>query len=217
MRGHHDVEKDTKLDPYLILGKAQFERFTQWLLSKEVKEATSLFIISPVPILHWTSSILNYLDFGSNKDDLMDEWGHETHHWERNQLLEATFKQINTSGKIVVFLSGDVHCAASFRLHHKNYPSAKVYQVTSSAISRKPAPKVSTIGIASNGTMEGNDLVFCEKLYSFAGSTNFAMIRVKTENNHPEITVDLYWPGNNSSDHTVPDNEEVTRKRLLFS
>ena len=43
MRGHHDVEKNkgkkTGLDPNILLGQAQFDRFTAWLDSADTKAA----------------------------------------------------------------------------------------------------------------------------------------------------------------------------------
>lgn len=208
MRGHHDVEKDKKQDPYILLGKAQFTRFTTWLASAGVKQAKAVFIVSPVPVVHWIDRLVNFADMGESKDDFMDEWGHESNHWERNALLEAVFKHADTSGKKIVFLSGDVHCASAFRLRHKSHPAAKVFQVTSSAISRKPAPGISKIGIASGGRMDGNDKVSFERLYAMAGYKNFAMFHVRLTDSADttEVLVDLCWPGG--------EEHEVTHKRL---
>ncbi len=55
MRGHHDVEKNkgkkNGLDPNIILGQAQFDRFTAWLASSEAQSAKVLFVVSPVPVV----------------------------------------------------------------------------------------------------------------------------------------------------------------------
>ena len=212
MRGHHDVEKNkgkkTGIDPNILLGQAQFDRFHAWLMSDTVNDAKALFVVSPVPILHWIDRLVNYASLGEAKDDFMDEWGHKTNWGERNRLLEAVFRQIDQSGRKLVFLSGDVHCASVFRLKHRKFPSARIYQVTSSAISRKPAPQLSLLGISSGGAMDGNKEVTCERLYALAGAKNFAMIRCKTPSFEAdvEIIVDLHWPGG--------EEGEVTRRRI---
>lgn len=214
MRGHHDVEKNKNKkknpDPYIILGKAQFERFTAWLGGEEAKNSKALFVVSPVPVVHWIDRLVNYADLGEAKDDFMDEWGHESNHWERDQLLGAIFKRVDKTGETVVFLSGDVHCASVFRMRHRRFPAAKVFQVTSSAISRKPAPKISLLGISSGGPMDGNKEVSCERLYALAGAKNFVLIRVRPSEgvNEAVVTVDLHWPGG--------EEGEVTRRRILL-
>ena len=215
MRGHHDVEKNkgkkTNLDPNILLGQAQYDRFTAWLDSAEAKNARVLFVVSPVPVVHWIDRLVNYVDLGEAKDDFMDEWGHETNWIERNQLLQTIFASIYKSGRKLVFLSGDVHCASVFRMQHRKFPAARVYQVTSSAISRKPAPKISLIGISSGGPMDGNKDVSCERLYALTGAKNFAMIRVRSldQENDAEVIVDLHWPGG--------EEGEVTKRRVVLS
>ena len=215
MRGHHDVEKNknkkTDIDPNIILGRAQVERFAAWLAGNEAKSAKVLFVVSPVPVLHWIDRLVNYVDLGEAKDDFMDEWGHESNWTERNQLLEMIFKRIDKSGRKLVFLSGDVHCASVFRMQHRKFPAARVYQVTSSAISRKPAPKISMLGISSGGAMDGNDDVSCERLYALTGAKNFAMIQVRSvyQGSESEVVVDLHWPGG--------EEGEVTKRRIVLA
>ncbi len=211
MRGHHDVEKNkgkkTQLDPNILLGQAQFDRFCAWLVSPEAKAARSLFVVSPVPVLHWVDRLVNYVDLGEAKDDFMDEWGHETNWKERNRLLDAAFGEIAKSGRPLVFLSGDVHCASVFRLRHRKFPAARVYQVTSSAISRKPAPKISLIGISSGGPMDGHPDVSSERLYALTGSKNFSLIRARAKDDgSAEVIVELHWPGG--------EDGEVTKRRM---
>ena len=210
MRGHHDVEKNkgkkaAEIDPCIILGAAQFKRFTDWLNGPEVESAAALVVVSPVPIMHWIDRLVNYADLGEAKDDFMDEWGHETNWNERNLLLDAIFRKIGKSGQTLLVLSGDVHCASAFRLKHRKYPGAKLYQVTSSAISRKPAPGISLLGISSGGTMDGNKDVTSERLFALAGNKNFAMVSI----NGAEIVVELYWPGDNEG--------EVSKRRLVLA
>jgi alkaline phosphatase D len=95
-------------------------------------------------------------------------------------------------------------------MQHRKFPAARVYQVTSSAISRKPAPKISLIGISSGGAMDGNKDVSCERLYALTGAKNFAMIRFKSPlpGADAEIIVDLHWPGG--------EEGEVTKRRVVL-
>ncbi len=207
MRGHHDVEKNVgkaKKDNYLILGKAQFSRFSAWLTASVKAGVKTLFVVSPVPVVHWNDTLVNYADWGGSKDDFMDEWGHESNWWERDQLLSTLYTALGTSDTKLVFLSGDVHCASAFQLRHAKYPQARVFQITSSAISRKPAPSLSMLGIAPTGPMHGNAEVYCERLYAMAGSKNFAMVRVQDAG--ARVIVDLHWPEGNEG--------AVTKKRL---
>ena len=214
MRGHHDVEKNK--------GKKNGHRPQHHSRSGAVRplrrlageqrsaSAKALFVVSPVPVVHWIDRLVNYVDLGEAKDDFMDEWGHETNWTERNQLLETVFRQIDKSGRKLVFLSGDVHCASVFRMQHRKFPAARVYQVTSSAISRKPAPKISLIGISSGGAMDGNKDVSCERLYALTGAKNFAMIHVVVDpGNDAEIIVNLHWPGG--------EEGEVTKRRVVLA
>lgn len=213
MRGHHDVEKNkgkkAKADPNILLGQAQFDRFCAWLRSPDTKTARSLFVVSPVPVLHWVDRLVNYVDLGEAKDDFMDEWGHESNWKERNQLLDTVFSEVANSGRPLVFLSGDVHCASAFRLQHRKHPAARVYQVTSSAISRKPAPKISLLGISSGGPMDGHADVSSERLYALTGNKNFSLLRARTKDDgRAEVVVDLHWPGG--------EEGEVTKRRLVL-
>lgn len=214
MRGHHDVEKNKGKkgtpDPNILLGQAQFERFCAWLASPETRSARSLFVVSPVPVLHWVDRLVNYVDLGEAKDDFMDEWGHESNWKERNQLLDTVFREIANSGRPLVFLSGDVHCASVFRMQHRKFPAARVYQMTSSAISRKPAPKISLIGISSGGPMDGHAEVSSERLYALTGAKNFSLIRARTrDDGAAEVVIELHWPGG--------EDGEVTKRRLVLS
>lgn len=164
MRGHHDIEKPPA-DPDILLGRAQSLRFTRWLSAPETQSARVLFVVSPVPVVHWADRMVNYADLGESKDDFLDEWGHETNWAERNLLLEAIFAHASAHPTKLVFLSGDVHCASVFRLRHRRFPAAQVFQVTSSAISRKPAPKLSLLGITSGGPFDGAaDRIHAERL-----------------------------------------------------
>src|SRR3546814_2187468 len=104
----------------------------------------------------------------------MDEWDHSKNHAERNLLLDCIFQTLDKRGKTLVFISGDVHCAAAFRLSHNKYRKARVYQVTSLAISRMPAGQLASAGIANSGKISGHTSIYFEHLFSHSADKNFA-------------------------------------------
>ncbi|MDD0973771.1 alkaline phosphatase D family protein [Pseudomonas fontis] len=208
MRGQHDIEKPG--DPFLILGSAQMQRFEQWLASPAVQQAKAVFIVSPVPVVHWRSAVSNYADIGSLKDDCMDGWEHDTNLKERRALLDRVYTALGKRGVVVTFLSGDVHSAGVFRLLHKDYPAAKVFQVTSSAVSRMPAPEALKVAISPGGEMSGMPKVHYERWYAMAGWKNFALlcVRPSLDGTQTEVLVELHWPNG--------DDGEVTKRRVLL-
>ncbi|QGA48447.1 alkaline phosphatase D family protein [Pseudomonas brassicacearum] len=199
MRGHHDVETPEKKN--FLLGTKQIERFQEWLKSSVNSSSPLLFVVSPVPFVHWKSVLLtagSWLD--SAKDDCMDEWDHSSNHAERNILLDSIFPALDKSGKTLVFISGDVHCAAAFRLSHDKYRKASIYQVTSSAISRMPAGQFAGTGIANSGKINGHDSIYFEHLFSHSEDKNFAIFHVA---GGASASVDLCWPGGSQGEAVV--------------
>ena len=199
MRGHHDIER--KSEDFRILGKAQLERFKSWLTIHTTSASNYLFVVLPVPMVHWSSFIVsNGTIIKTAKDDLQDEWEHGSNRYERNQLLDIIFSALEIKGKTLVFLSGDVHAAAVYRLRHKKYRNAKIYQVTSSAISRMPAGELAALGLAGTGTMEGNADVHQESLFGHTSDKNFAIIHIGDDQ---AVTVDLHWPGGTEGESVI--------------
>ncbi|CAM3839343.1 alkaline phosphatase D family protein [Aeromonas bestiarum] len=197
LRGHHNVENTRNR----LLGDAQVDRFLAWLNTEPVKKSKIVFVVSPVPFVHWKAMVQTAGSLiGSLKDDLMDEWDHWTNHDERDFLLDKIFEDFNAEGRTLVFLSGDVHCAAAFRLQHRTYRKANVFQVTSSAISRMPAGFTVSAGIAKTGTLNGNDNVQFEHIFSHSEDKNFAIFHVR---NSSSITVDLCWPGGTEGEAVI--------------
>ncbi len=197
MRGHHNIENPKNR----LLGDAQVDRFVAWLNTEPVKKSKIVFVVSPVPVVHWKSIVLtagSIID--SLRDDLRDEWDHRSNHDERNFLLENIFAAFNDEGRTLVFLSGDVHCAAAFRLQHKNYRNSNIFQITSSAISRMPAGLAVSAGIAKSGTLRGNKNVQFEHIFSHSEDKNFAIFHVR---NSESITVDLCWPGGTEGEAVI--------------
>jgi len=205
MRGHHDYERPTNR----LLGKAQMKRFDSWLKSSKVKSRKILIIISPVPVVHWSSTLTDTMDWGEAKDDLRDEWEHKSNHKERNMLLDKLMEVSHGRGQTVLFLSGDVHCASVYQIEkYEKFPKAKIFNATSSAISRKPAPKAAKFVMHKTGAIKNYKGGFSTRLYALAGFYNFLMVTIDTSTGNLSLQLDLYWPGG--------DDGEVVQKKLVL-
>lgn len=198
MRGQRDY---TRATDDRILGQAQMQRFKNWLESDTFKHAKSVFVVSPVPVVHVKSFVVNYLDVLSLADDLRDQWEHESNWVERDELLNAAFKAANTHGKSLYLLSGDVHIGAAFRLSHKAYKGTSVYQLTSSAITYDlPWAQASALalavkdrGILQRNPENGESNVSFQLLMEPCKTNNFALINVQTsDQGKVEVGWDLY-------------------------
>jgi len=210
MRGHRKYTGNN--DGHSVLGVDQFKRFKNWIESSEAQSKKALFIVSTVPVVHWNSTFVNALDISGAKDDFRDEWDHESNFKERDKILDLVFNYSKTSDKPVIFLSGDVHCAAAFKLTRRgNNSNAKVFQFTSSAITRPPAPKISSAFILSGGKLgheKGGKITSFEKLL-FMTRHNFGLIKCKTRGDAFEVWGYLY-----SSDNA--DGELIQSRVRLF-
>jgi hypothetical protein len=69
-------------------------------------------------------------------------------------MLDAVFALSSARKVPVVFLSGDVHMSAVFAMTNAEYPKACVFQVTSSPITRPPAPSIADVVLADRGTLK---------------------------------------------------------------
>ncbi|MCF2857073.1 alkaline phosphatase family protein [Pseudoalteromonas sp. SMS1] len=181
-RGHHQFKNPNGFD---LLGSVQFERIKEWFAN--IPSTTkAIFIVSPVPVVHWSSTVVNMADVGAYKDDFRDEWDHEANHAERNELLDLAFHASQHWGVPVVFLSGDVHCAASFKLkRHAN--SGTVYQFTASGVTRKPAPFVSKAISRSHGTISGCNVVTKFERLAFKTENNFGILKLSVKNEQVQL------------------------------
>lgn len=198
MRGQRDYTRTTNNK---ILGKAQMQRFKDWLKSDAVKNAESIFVVSPVPVVHAKSFVVNYLDVLRVADDMRDEWEHESNWVERDVLLDAAFAAAKDNGKSLYFLSGDVHIGAAFRMTHKKYPDATIYQLTSSAITYDlPWAKASTLalivndrGLLRRDKENSQPNVAFQLLMEPCKTNNFAIINVqRNDQGKTEVNWDLY-------------------------
>lgn len=211
MRGHRDYGRPTDDK---ILGAAQFRRLEAWLKGAEATEASVVFIVSPVPTVHLKDFVMNYLDLTllGLADDLRDEWEHPSNRAEFFRLLNAVFDFSQRHGKKVVFLSGDVHISAAFRLTSQATPAARVYQLTSSGITYCKSPgRALKLAAKKHGVICKRDNnhnapdIHFERLDLFADN-NFGLVSV--DETHATVAWDLYG----SSD----DEKEIIRRKRIF-
>ncbi|MDF1838794.1 MAG: alkaline phosphatase D family protein [Planctomycetota bacterium] len=209
MRGDHDVERESPRNRKL-LGPEQHGRFRDWMEGDAVADARALFVVSPVPVVHWSSFAVNKLDLGSVKDDFQDEWDHKTNQKERDVILKQIFRYSHDTLRPVVFLSGDVHCGGVFRIHSSEHPLANVWQVTSSPISRPAAPEIAKWIVREEGCLGGSK-VFTFKREVFWAANNFGILKARAVGEAGvELIADLY--GDPSS-----EDRSLTRRRVRLS
>lgn len=136
MRGQRDFERKH----YAILGEDQVARMQSWAQNLSAERDGPIFVVSTVPVVHlkdFVSNTLDWLNIFGARDDVRDHWAHQLHHVEFSLLLTTLFECAERTRRPLVILSGDVHIGCVFELFglKQKYPNARVFQVTSSAIS----------------------------------------------------------------------------------
>lgn len=198
MRGHHDFNRQA----LRLLGAEQWQRFETWINAQYDSSARILFVLSPVPVVHFKSMIVNTLDVPYFKytDDFRDHWDHESNWSERNQLLGKVFQFSQETKRPVIFLSGDVHMGAAFKISHEQFPEARVFQLTSSGISYAAMSefgrRLLEMLVQEKGNLgdhRGNTPYQMQNLY-ICRHNNFGIVRVK-EKNSGELSIiyDLFY------------------------
>lgn len=191
MRGDHDIER-TQPRHRRLLGEPQHRRFRSWVRRKHADGAQVLFVVAPVPVVHWRSFAVNRLDLGTFKDDFRDEWDHETNQKERDDFLEPLLEYSQETGCPVVILSGDVHCGGIFRIHDSSRPSATLWQVTSSPISRSPVPDLLRHLTRRDGVLSGSKTLFFDRKALWT-ENNFGLVRAELDDQQQlHVRADLY-------------------------
>ena len=215
MRGQREFDlarlkkkRDGKKATDRILGKQQLARLMDWL--KRISAKTKImYIVSPVPVVHWTGLAVNAGDVLGAKDDFRDEWDHETNHSERDKVLNAVFSHSHKTGVPVAFLSGDVHMSAVFHLTNNKFRNAKVFQITSSPITRPPAPGIADIILSNKGYLKTGkkDTAYQYRRLAKFHTRNFCILKSETLNHGGlHLYVDFYGESD--------EKDEMRRKRL---
>jgi alkaline phosphatase D len=208
MRGQRSYERNSNR----ILGTAQFTRLKRWLAALDLTQVRAVFIVSPVPLVHASTFVINFLDltFLGLNDDMRDAWEHEKNWKERDKFLDLVFAFSKASNVPVTILSGDVHIGAAFRLARKGATNARVYQLTSSAITNATAPfALLKLAVREQGELKrihASPATTFKLLHVFARN-NFGIVRTRVENDVARIFWDLY--GNS------PEPGEIVKLRRL--
>ncbi|HYH41818.1 MAG TPA: alkaline phosphatase D family protein [Burkholderiales bacterium] len=198
-----------------ILGTAQFARLKGWLQSLDTRRTQAVFIVSPVPLVHASSFIINLLDLrllGLN-DDMRDAWEHETNWAERDKLLDLVFDFSQSKQVPVTFLSGDVHVGAAFRLARKGATAARVHQLTSSAITYATAPfGLLKLAIQEQGTLarKGRAAPTTFNCLHAMSRNNFGIVRTQAAGGAVRIFWDLFGNGNDAGEIVKLKRLELT-------
>ncbi len=218
MRSKRDFEDD-----YTILGKKQLKRFENW--AKNLKNSTNktpIFIVSTVPMVHlkdFVSNILDWISIFGARDDVRDHWAHKKHGKEFLKILNIIFELSHSTKRPLVILSGDVHIGGIFKLlsDNKKYNEARVFQLTSSAITYAAVGPLK-MGLLAKATASSgiigktskNKPNFSFKRHLVFPQHNFSLINYKTDEEQTlEINVELVGK---SDDNRV---KESTRVNLL--
>ncbi len=196
MRGKRNFDEN-----YTILGKNQMKRFLDW--SKELENSNNkgpIFVVSTVPMVHLKDFVSNILDwvaiFGA-RDDVRDHWAHEKHGKEFIKILNTIFKASHNTKRPLVVLSGDVHIGGIFKLFSdkKKHKNAKVFQLTSSAITYAAVGPLK-MGLLAKATAQagtiGKNSSFRFERETIFPQHNFSLINYKTdENKTTQINIEL--------------------------
>ncbi len=197
MRGYRDFDGPDGLQ---ILGRAQHARLDAWItsMSKSANKGP-LFVVSTVPMVHlkdYVGNLADWLPILGARDDVRDHWEHDSHAGEYRSVLGKLFALSGAAGRPLLVLSGDVHVGAIFDLHHDQHPKARLFQVTSSAITYALLGNISrqilVKAIKTTGRLKNMNSVSYRCLHNYAGN-NFAIITVDmadgtTSNVHVDIT-----------------------------
>ena len=211
MRGYREFDlkvlkrRDGQNATDRILGRSQWQRFKSWM--QAIPDQTKvIYIVSPVPVVHWSNLAVNSADVFGAKDDLRDEWDHETNHRERDKMLTALFTLSHSRQIPVVFLSGDVHLSAVFRLTHQKYRQARVFQVTASPLTRPPVPEFANIILSHQGYLKTGkkDSDFRYQRLGVLNARNFCILESHfNEDETLTICAKFYGEGIDQDDYRV--------------
>ncbi len=210
-RGHRDLAQDD----YRILGRAQFERFADWLKAQDPEETPFVFVVSAVPVLHTRAALTSRDELlGGLGDDLRDSWEHELHTVEREALMTRLFEAAARGIRIAV-LSGDVHISAVFVI--EDGEGNQIHQLTSSAITcglSLPQSWVLRAGAADRGTTpEGYEF---ERLAIYTRNS-FALVSVDPASGQAwfKLYGEQQLPSAETAGEAVPLSHSLAKIRLF--
>lgn len=181
-----------------ILGAAQHARFQAWRASLASSGRSGpIFIVSSVPTVHLRDFVIDATDrfnIQGGRDDVRDHWAHGENKAEISRLFDGMFMTAEQTGRPLVILSGDVHIATIFSLRHPAYPKARVFQVTSSAITYATLSGLTRtalrVAVRESGNLGSSKITF--RLHNLYAKNNFAILSVRTDHTRTtRIVVEL--------------------------
>ncbi len=199
-----------------ILGLEQWGRLEKWINAQYSISSKIIFIVSAIPIVHFSTFAVNKLELGNLKitDEIRDNWEHESNWKERNKLLELVFNFSQETQRPVVFLSGNVYMGAAFKISHQQFPTAKVFQLTSSPICYGTTTKTNRRFLETTVKETGNMLDFPDNIpYQFqtlhlCRHNNFGIVQVKAKpDGNLSIIYDLF-------SSPMSANKQLTKTRI---
>ena len=164
----------------------------------------------------FVSDILDWLAIFGARDDVRDHWAHKKHGKEFLKILNIIFELSNSTKRPLVILSGDVHIGGIFKLlsDNKKYSNARVFQLTSSAITYAAVGPLKMNLLAKATAITGtigktieNKPSFRFKRHLVFPQHNFSLVNYKADKEQTlEINVELVGK---SDDNRVKESIRV--------
>ena len=132
LRGERDYREER------VIGELQWKAFDAFLAEAEARNVETVFIVTSIPVVHFSPAIVRLLDRlpGHDGDNARDRWDAGANCEARDRILEAIFDwQAARPTRNVLVLSGDVHAGAAFTVSRKGPRSGQFAQWTASALS----------------------------------------------------------------------------------
>lgn len=212
MRGHRDFNRDS----VRVLGIEQLNRLENWVDRQYNSGTRVLFIVTPSPMVHLNAFLVNTLDIPYLKysDDLRDNWEHKAHWEERNRVLAKIFQWSQETQQPAIFLGGDVHIGAVFKMSHSHYPEAQVFQLTSSAIVQAKIDRferrILEMMIKEKGSVgdESNKITYQFENWHVCRQNNFGIVRIQ-QSDRADLSVSFDLFGETSKGDGIVEKKTI--------
>lgn len=166
-----------------LLGGEQWDWLRRCLRGddEELRDVETLFLVISIPMGHVARWIVRLGDRlpGETAGEARDRWCSRAFVDNRDAVLREIFAwQSAAPTRQVIFLSGDVHAASAFTIHHRRGPGV-VQQFTSSALTSPSTWAENAFGwLEVHGTNLGESLVRFERHFQDLRN-NFGLVRVE--------------------------------------